>query len=77
MDWESGVSRCKLLPLEWIGDYIWSLMMEHDNVRKRTNTFMCDRVTLLYSRKPTEHCKISYDGKNKNHLMEFPLWHGG
>ena len=44
MDWEFGVNRCKLLPLEWIsneillcstGNYIWSLMMEHDNVRKR------------------------------------------
>ena len=39
MDWEFGVNRCKLLPLEWIsneillystGNYIWSLMMEHD-----------------------------------------------
>ena len=40
MDWESGIDRCKLLlPLEWMsneillcspGNYIWSLMMEHD-----------------------------------------------
>ena len=39
MDWESGVIRCKLLHLEWIsheillystGNYIYSLMMEHD-----------------------------------------------
>ena len=39
MDWESGVSRCKLLHLEWIsndillyssGNYIQSLVMEHD-----------------------------------------------
>ena len=43
MDWELGVNRCGLLPLEWIsneilkcstGNYVWSLMMEHDNVRK-------------------------------------------
>ena len=48
MDWESGVNRCKLLPLEWIsneillystGNYSWSLMMEHDNVRKK-NVYM-------------------------------------
>ena len=48
MDWEFGVNRCKLLPLEWIsneillysiGNYVWSLMMEHDNVRK-TNVYM-------------------------------------
>ena len=39
MDWEFGVNRCKLLPLGWIsneilldspGNYIQSLMMEHD-----------------------------------------------
>ena len=39
MDWESGVGRCKLLHLEWIsneillystGNYIQSLVMEHD-----------------------------------------------
>ena len=38
-----GVDRYKLLPLEWIGDeillcstgnYVWSLMMEYDNVQK-------------------------------------------
>ena len=39
MDWEFGVSRCKLLYLEWIssgvllystGNYIQSLGLEHD-----------------------------------------------
>ena len=44
MDWEFGVNRCKLLPLEWIGNEsllyssgnsIYSLTMEHDNVRKK------------------------------------------
>ena len=39
MDWEVGVSRCKLLHLEWIsnevllystGNYIQSLGIEHD-----------------------------------------------
>ena len=42
-DWELGVSRCKLLHLEWIsnevllhstGNYIQSLVMEHD--RRKT-----------------------------------------
>jgi len=42
--WEFGVTRCKLLPLEWInneillqstGNYVWSLVMEEDNVRKK------------------------------------------
>ena len=45
---ELGVNRCRLLPLEWIsnemllcstGNYVWSLMMEHDNVRKK-NVYM-------------------------------------
>ena len=48
MDWESGVKRCKLLPLEWInneillyssGNYIYSPMTEHDDVRKN-NVYM-------------------------------------
>ena len=39
MDWESGVSRCKLLHLEWVsnevllystGKYIQSCVTEHD-----------------------------------------------
>ena len=41
MDWEFGVNRCKLQPMEWIstGSYAWSLVMEHDNVRKK-NVYM-------------------------------------
>ena len=48
MDWEFWVNRCKLLPLEWMsneillcntGNYVESLMMEQDNVRKR-NVYM-------------------------------------
>ena len=43
VDWELGVHRCRLLPLEWMsnetllcstGNYVWSLMMAHENVRK-------------------------------------------
>ena len=48
MDLEFEVNRCRLLPLEWIsneillystGNFIWSLVMEHDNVRKK-NVYM-------------------------------------
>ena len=48
MDGMLGVNRCRLQPLEWIsneillcstGNYVWSLMMEHDNVRKK-NVYM-------------------------------------
>ena len=72
MDRESGVNRCKFSPLGQIsneillystGNYIlfstshlwWSRM--EDNVEKRMYICMCDWVTLLYSRKWTEHCK--------------------
>ena len=54
MNWELGVSRCKLLHLEWIGNevllystgnYIQSLVMDHhrmeDNVRKTMCVYMC------------------------------------
>ena len=43
-----GVNRCRLVPLEWISNeillcgtwnYVWSLMMEFDNVRKK-NVYM-------------------------------------
>ena len=58
MDWEFGVTRCKLLHLEWIsnevllfsiGNYVHSLVMEHDG-RKRMYIFMYNRVNLLYTR---------------------------
>ena len=66
MDWESGFNRCKLLHLEsimiscWIAlgttsSHLWWSMMK-DNVGKRMYACMCAWVTLLYSRKLTEHC---------------------
>ena len=56
MDWESGVSRWKLLHLEWrsnevllcsTGNYIQSLVIEHDGEWYEKKN---DWVTLLYSR---------------------------
>ena len=32
------------------------------------NVYMCDWVTLLYSRKVTEHCKPAVMEMNKNYL---------
>ena len=86
MDWEFRVSRCQLLPLEWIsneillyssGNYIWSLMMEYDDMRKKNVYIMWDWVTLLCSRKLTEQCKPAIMEKNKNHYICFKkkeLW---
>ena len=48
MDGELGVHRCKALPLEWIsneillystGNSVWSLMIEHEDGRKK-NVYM-------------------------------------
>ena len=50
-----GVNRCKLLLLGWIsngillystGNYVWSLVMKHDNVRKK-NVYICVRLGHL------------------------------
>ena len=51
MDWEFGVSRCKLLYLEWIshevllystGNYIQSLGLDHDGKEcNKTNVYTC------------------------------------
>ena len=40
-------------------------MMEHDNVRKRMYIRMCDWITLIYSRKLTEHYKLARMQKTK------------
>ena len=59
MDWEFGVSRCKLLDLEWInkvllystGNYIQYPGIDHE--RKgyfKKCVYMCNWVTLLCSR---------------------------
>ena len=82
MDQEFGINRCKLLPLEWVsneillyttGNYIWSLIMEHDNVRKKIFTCTCDWVTLLYSRKLTKCCKPDIQEKIKI-IEEKKIW---
>ena len=52
MEWEFGVSRCKLLHLDWIsnealvystGNYIQSLVIEHDgrSYQKKENIYVC------------------------------------
>ena len=60
MDWEFGVSRGKLLHLEWVsneflvystGNYIQSLVMEHDGEEcKKKNVCVCVCVKLGHCR---------------------------
>ena len=50
--------------------------MEHDNVKKRMYTRMCDWVTSLCSRKLTEHCKSVITEKIKIIIKKKKL-HGG
>jgi len=59
MDWEFGVNRCKLLPLEWIsneivlystGNYIQSLVMEHDGREcEKKNVYICITGSLCHA----------------------------
>ena len=60
MDWEFGISRCKLLHFEWIsnevllysiGNYIQSLVIGHD-VRsfEKKNVSINDWVTMPYNK---------------------------
>ena len=59
-DWEVGVSRCKLLHIEWInnkvllysaGKYIQHPGINHNGKEyKKECTYMYNGVTLLYSR---------------------------
>ena len=60
MDGELMVNRCRLLPLEWIGNeillcstenYVQSVMMENDNVRKQNVYMYVYWVTMLQGRK--------------------------
>ena len=45
---------------------LWVLQMWE----KRMYTHMCNWVTMLYSRKLTEHCKSAIMEKNKNHYTK-------
>ena len=60
MDWESGVNRCKLLHLEWIsneillystGNYIQSLVMEHDGGLQQKLTEHCESTIIHFFKK--------------------------
>ena len=67
MDWEFGVSKCKLLHLEWIsndillyntGNYIQSFVMEHDGGKcEKKNVYICITGSFAVHQKLTEHCK--------------------
>ena len=48
------------------GHLWWSMIMWE----KRMCTCMCDWVTMLYSRKLTEHCKPAIMEKNKSHYIK-------
>ena len=67
MKWEFGVSRCKLLHLEWVhnevllsstGNYIQSLVVEQDGrYYEKTNVHTCVTGSFVVQQKLTEHCK--------------------
>ena len=59
MDWEFGVSRSKLLPVEWINNKVllysiywrlYSIFWDKWKKYKKKCIYVCKRVTFLYSR---------------------------
>ena len=80
MDWESGINRCKLLPLKWISNEIllyspgtisshlyqawWRIMWEKCIHACVTGSLCCN------GRKSTEHCKPAIMEKNKSHFKK-------
>ena len=87
MGWEFGVSRCKLLHLEWIRNevllyntenYIQSVWIEH-NASKRMYICMYDWVTLLHSRDWYNivnqlYFKFLKSQPNRIHTIQFHLY---
>ena len=59
MDMENRLVVANEILLYSTGNYVWSLVMENDNGKKRKHTCICDWVTSLCSRKLTKHCKSS------------------
>ena len=63
---ELGLSRCTLFPLEWIssgvllystGNYIQSLVVEHDGRKYEKNVYMCMTGYFAVQQKLIEHWK--------------------
>lgn len=59
MDWESGISRCKLSYIEWInnevllyspGNYIQYPAINCNGKIMKMNIYKYNRITLLYTR---------------------------
>ena len=69
MDWEFGVSRCRLLHLQWIsnevllyntGNHMQSLGIEHDGrLYEKRNVRICMLGSLCCTQKLTEHVKYT------------------
>ena len=69
MDWESEVSRCELLHLEWInnkvllestGDYTQYPGTHHNRKEYfKKNVYTCKTESLCHTAEVEEHCKLT------------------
>ena len=65
MEWEFGVSRCKLVYMEWInkvllystGNYIQYPVINHNEKNIKKNVCVCTTESLCLQQKLTQHCK--------------------
>ena len=71
MDWESGISRCRLLSTEWInnkillcstGNYIQHLVTNHSG-KEYEKEFICITESLPVQQKITQVVNQSYQKK--------------
>ncbi len=71
--WNELAMRSCCVALGTMSGHLWWSMIMWE---KRTYTCMCNWVTMLYSRKLTEHCKPAIMEKNKIIFFKKSSWNG-
>ena len=86
MDWEFGISRCKLLYVGWIkskvllystGNYIQYHVISQNGKgyeKEYVYIYVYNWITLLYSRNLTQHCKSTVLQLNKKRTASWSSW---
>ena len=85
MDWEFGVSRCKLLHIEWTGNEVllystgnypsfWGQTRMENIIRKWMYMYV-GRVTLLYSKNWHNAVNQIYLNKNLSTFLKKTMWY--
>ena len=65
--WNELAMKSCCVALRTMSSHLWWSMIMGE---KRMYTYMCNWVTMLYSRKLTEHCKPAIMERIKNHYIK-------